>query len=85
MSKSLAGDELTFNYNLDCLGNDKKKCQCGAPNCSGYLGEPPKVGSLGHLALEQLPNPVENVSVPSKGDCSKTRDGLLVSIMFVEF
>ena len=38
-----SGEELTFNYNLDCLGNDKKKCQCGAVNCSGYLGVPPKV------------------------------------------
>ena len=40
-----SGEELTFNYNLDCLGNDKKKCQCGAVNCSGYLGVPPKVSN----------------------------------------
>ncbi|XP_077992011.1 histone-lysine N-methyltransferase NSD2-like isoform X2 [Glandiceps talaboti] len=36
------GSELTFNYNLDCLGNDKKKCECGAKNCSGYIGVRPK-------------------------------------------
>ncbi|XP_053556288.1 histone-lysine N-methyltransferase NSD2, partial [Bombina bombina] len=36
------GDELTFNYNLDCLGNDKTVCRCGAPNCSGFLGDRPK-------------------------------------------
>ncbi|XP_075713129.1 histone-lysine N-methyltransferase NSD2 isoform X2 [Rhinoderma darwinii] len=37
-----AGDELTFNYNLDCLGNEKTVCRCGAPNCSGFLGDRPK-------------------------------------------
>ncbi|KAK7904576.1 hypothetical protein WMY93_017183 [Mugilogobius chulae] len=36
------GTELTFNYNLDCLGNDKMVCRCGAPNCSGFLGDRPK-------------------------------------------
>ena len=41
-----AGAELTFNYNLDCLGNEKKKCHCGATNCSGYIGVPPKNVSL---------------------------------------
>lgn len=37
------GTELTFNYNLDCLGNEKTACCCGAPNCSGFLGDRPKV------------------------------------------
>ena len=37
------GTELTFNYNLDALGNEKTKCHCGAANCSGYLGLRPKV------------------------------------------
>ncbi|XP_024858139.1 histone-lysine N-methyltransferase NSD2 isoform X2 [Kryptolebias marmoratus] len=37
-----AGTELTFNYNLDCLGNEKTICRCGAPNCSGFLGDRPK-------------------------------------------
>lgn len=32
------GTELTFDYHLDSLGNDKKKCLCGSRNCSGYLG-----------------------------------------------
>uniref|UniRef100_A0A673LHI3 Histone-lysine N-methyltransferase NSD2-like n=1 Tax=Sinocyclocheilus rhinocerous TaxID=307959 RepID=A0A673LHI3_9TELE len=38
-----SGTELTFNYNLDCLGNEKTVCRCGAPNCSGFLGDRPKV------------------------------------------
>lgn len=37
------GTELTFNYNLDCLGNEKTVCRCGASNCSGFLGDRPKV------------------------------------------
>ncbi|XP_067899431.1 histone-lysine N-methyltransferase NSD2-like [Heterodontus francisci] len=36
------GAELTFNYHLECLGTGKTICKCGAPNCSGYLGVPPK-------------------------------------------
>ncbi|XP_061089973.1 histone-lysine N-methyltransferase NSD2 [Conger conger] len=36
------GVELTFNYNLECLGNGKTVCKCGAPNCSGFLGDRPK-------------------------------------------
>ena len=39
------GTELTFNYNLECLGNGKTVCKCGAPNCSGFLGVRPKVPS----------------------------------------
>ncbi|KAM9194813.1 histone-lysine N-methyltransferase NSD3 isoform 1-T1 [Dugong dugon] len=37
-----AGMELTFNYNLDCLGNGRTECHCGAANCSGFLGVRPK-------------------------------------------
>uniref|UniRef100_A0A9J7Z6Z2 Histone-lysine N-methyltransferase, H3 lysine-36 specific n=1 Tax=Cyprinus carpio carpio TaxID=630221 RepID=A0A9J7Z6Z2_CYPCA len=36
------GVELTFNYNLECLGNGKTVCKCGAPNCSRFLGDRPK-------------------------------------------
>ena len=41
-----SGTELTFNYRLDCLGNSKTACHCGAECCSGYLGVKPKVGHL---------------------------------------
>lgn len=33
-----ADSELTFNYNLECIGEEKKICRCGAPNCSGFIG-----------------------------------------------
>ncbi|XP_069773931.1 histone-lysine N-methyltransferase NSD3 isoform X3 [Narcine bancroftii] len=45
LSDVQAGSELTFNYNLDCLGNGKTVCKCGAPNCSGYLGVRPKTAA----------------------------------------
>ncbi len=35
------GTELTFDYMLDSLGNGKKRCLCGAKNCSGFLGVKP--------------------------------------------
>ncbi|XP_064809171.1 histone-lysine N-methyltransferase NSD2 isoform X2 [Oncorhynchus masou masou] len=41
-----AGTELTFNYNLDCLGNEKMACRCGASNCSGFLGDRPKTSGF---------------------------------------
>lgn len=42
LSDIMPGEELTFNYNLDCLGNDKTKCECGSENCSGFIGVRPK-------------------------------------------
>lgn len=37
-----AGSELTFNYQLDCLSNEKAVCKCGASNCAGFIGDRPK-------------------------------------------
>ncbi|XP_049906747.1 histone-lysine N-methyltransferase NSD3 isoform X3 [Epinephelus moara] len=36
-----AGTELTFNYNLHCVGNRRSSCHCGSDNCSGFLGVQP--------------------------------------------
>ena len=36
------GSELTFNYQFETVGDDKKKCMCGAANCSGLIGEKPQ-------------------------------------------
>ncbi|XP_029961600.1 histone-lysine N-methyltransferase NSD3 isoform X2 [Salarias fasciatus] len=36
-----SGTELTFNYNLHCVGNRRSSCHCGADNCSGFLGVQP--------------------------------------------
>ena len=36
------GTELTFNYQFETVGDNKKQCMCGASNCSGLIGEKPK-------------------------------------------
>jgi len=33
-----ADSELTFNYNLESQGFDKKPCKCGAKECVGLIG-----------------------------------------------
>ena len=52
--------ELNFNYNLECLGNGKTVCKCGAPNCSGFLGVRPKVNSY----VRQLKSQCEHTFTP---------------------
>jgi hypothetical protein len=41
-----AGDELTWNYQLDSFeGHAKMECKCGSSNCSGWIGlAPAKTG-----------------------------------------
>ncbi|KAF2478571.1 hypothetical protein BDY17DRAFT_313879 [Neohortaea acidophila] len=36
--KVQAGEELTFNYNVDRYGAEPQPCYCGEPNCTGYIG-----------------------------------------------
>ncbi|VEN39926.1 unnamed protein product [Callosobruchus maculatus] len=45
-----AETELTFNYNLECVGKEKKVCRCGAPNCSGFIGVKAKQDDLARPA-----------------------------------
>jgi hypothetical protein len=41
----IPGDtELTFNYNLDCLSNERAICRCGSKKCTGFIGDRPKGG-----------------------------------------
>ncbi|XP_038219408.1 protein PFC0760c-like [Zerene cesonia] len=37
-----ANSELTFNYNLESAGIEKKRCMCGTKRCSGFMGAKPK-------------------------------------------
>jgi len=47
-----AGVEITFDYQLDCFGKaEKKKCYCGAKNCSGFIGG--KAIKMGDIAGEK--------------------------------
>lgn len=43
------GSELTFNYNLDCYGNQKTVCKCGSTICSGFLGVRPKTTAAANV------------------------------------
>ncbi|CAL8263831.1 unnamed protein product [Lota lota] len=66
------GVELTFNYNLECLGNGKTVCKCGAPNCSGFLGVRPKP-SAEKLKLKEGKKKVP-VKKKSKPELTKERE-----------
>ncbi|XP_056616168.1 histone-lysine N-methyltransferase NSD2 isoform X3 [Triplophysa dalaica] len=75
-----AGTELTFNYNLDCLGNEKTVCRCGAPNCSGFLGDRPKNGHTSESkAKPQKKKPkrrrARNEGKKSEDECFRCGDG----------
>ncbi|KAK9456366.1 hypothetical protein V1511DRAFT_277238 [Dipodascopsis uninucleata] len=34
----LAGEEITFDYNVDRYGAQAQPCYCGEPNCIGFIG-----------------------------------------------
>ncbi|XP_048220851.1 histone-lysine N-methyltransferase NSD2 isoform X2 [Perognathus longimembris pacificus] len=78
-----AGTELTFNYNLDCLGNEKTVCRCGASNCSGFLGDRPKTSAP--LSSEEKGKKAKKKSRrrrargegkrPSEDECFRCGDG----------
>ncbi|XP_013867271.1 histone-lysine N-methyltransferase NSD2 [Austrofundulus limnaeus] len=74
-----AGTELTFNYNLDCLGNEKTICRCGAPNCSGFLGDRPKNGQAAEPKAKRLKRKCKKRrsegKKKSEDECFRCRDG----------
>ncbi|XP_050314892.1 uncharacterized protein LOC126749239 isoform X3 [Anthonomus grandis grandis] len=45
--------ELTFNYNLAVVGQEKKPCKCGASNCSGFIGVKPEKAEALPLELRK--------------------------------
>lgn len=40
-----AGEELTFNYQLQGVEGQKRVCECGAPGCVGFIGEKVRAGA----------------------------------------
>uniref|UniRef100_A0A8K9ULD9 Nuclear receptor binding SET domain protein 2 n=1 Tax=Oncorhynchus mykiss TaxID=8022 RepID=A0A8K9ULD9_ONCMY len=77
-----AGTELTFNYNLDCLGNEKTACRCGASNCSGFLGDRPKTSGFqaaepkGKKAKKKVKKRrARNEGKESEDECFRCGDG----------
>ncbi|KAF2003090.1 hypothetical protein P154DRAFT_110378 [Amniculicola lignicola CBS 123094] len=52
-----AGEELTFNYNVDRYGADPQPCYCGEFNCTGYIGgrtQTDNATKLSHATIEAL-------------------------------
>lgn len=52
-----AGEELTFNYNVDRYGADPQPCYCGEPNCTGFIGgrtQTERATKLSHATIEAL-------------------------------
>uniref|UniRef100_A0A4W6E9L6 Histone-lysine N-methyltransferase, H3 lysine-36 specific n=1 Tax=Lates calcarifer TaxID=8187 RepID=A0A4W6E9L6_LATCA len=68
------GVELTFNYNLECLGNGKTACKCGAPNCSGFLGVRPKVRE-GKRKVPMKKKTKQEVTKEREDECFSCGDG----------
>ena len=80
------GEELTFNYNLECIGNEKKACCCGADNCSGFLGVRPKVRKISvsmfiSLCTHQIGENNLSFYAPKTTLCIKMRLRIKISIM----
>uniref|UniRef100_A0A665VWX2 Histone-lysine N-methyltransferase, H3 lysine-36 specific n=1 Tax=Echeneis naucrates TaxID=173247 RepID=A0A665VWX2_ECHNA len=73
------GVELTFNYNLECRGNGKTVCKCGAPNCSGFLGVRPKVNKLklkeGKRKVPMKKKTKQEVTKEREDECFSCGDG----------
>lgn len=82
------GMELTFNYNLDCLGNGRTECHCGAENCSGFLGVRPKVSVQGRaLSQEEYGGATAEVCLwPSQENTGKWVPGFVhwSSVVFTQ-
>ena len=55
--KIKAGEELTFNYNVDRYGADPQPCYCGELNCTGFIGgktQTERATKLSHTTIEAL-------------------------------
>lgn len=63
----VAGEELTFDYNVDRYGAQAQPCYCGEPNCIGFIG-----GRTQTEASIKLPqNVVEALGVEAFEDWSR--------------
>lgn len=57
LRKIHAGEELTFNYNVDRYGADPQPCYCAEPGCVGFIGgktQTERATKLPILVLEAL-------------------------------
>ncbi|XP_052226023.1 histone-lysine N-methyltransferase NSD2-like isoform X2 [Dreissena polymorpha] len=68
------GEELTFNYNFDCLGNEQTKCQCGAENCSGFLGVRPKTQHAAQAEMKKNNAKMTKLKKKKKAEIQRKHD-----------
>ena len=82
-----AGTELTFDYHLDSLGNEKKRCLCGSKKCSGFMGLKLKSGSHKINSSEvrkkkpkqkSKPRQLKQLKAPSEPDVDRHEDDCFV-------
>ena len=57
---------MTFNYNLDCLSNERAVCKCGAKTCSGFIGARSKVNKKTYSNFVELFKLITNFFFLSK-------------------
>ena len=71
-----SGTELTFDYQLDSLGNEKKKCFCGSKNCSGFLGvrSLKMVSDESKLKSKKKKKPKQRLPVVKKEDTTEEEE-----------
>ena len=68
--------ELTFNYNFDCISNEKAECKCGASNCSGFIGDRPKnATSSGSSSNTNLSHSASTTSLLDSKSSTKLTNG----------
>ena len=76
-----AGDEITFDYQLQRYGKDAQRCFCEAANCRGWIGEDPgkekAVVPLSAVVTPAIASSVKKSSSSSKKkESPKTKDFL---------
>ena len=78
-----AGEELTFNYNVDRYGHDAQECFCGESNCVGYIGgkQQTDIAGMDDLFLDALGISEEINQLGLKG--SKKRKGRKLDVDYV--
>ncbi|KAG0146074.1 hypothetical protein CROQUDRAFT_44884 [Cronartium quercuum f. sp. fusiforme G11] len=78
-----AGEELTFNYNVDRYGYDAQECYCGEPNCVGFLGGKTQtdVGAMDELYIDALGISADVEALALKG--SKTKRGKKMDVDYM--
>lgn len=50
----IPGEEITFDYQFERIGNGAIPCFCGSPKCRHILGKPKEVPNINNVALNRV-------------------------------